>query len=784
MFTLVLVLCYGSLFGQKENCNSSLSGQIIDEHDQSPLEYASIYINELKRGATADAEGNYAISGICPGTYMVEVRHIGCNPRRELVDVNGNSKRHFHLEHHLEELQEVIFIGESQEVKTSFSKSSLTQSEVDQSKGKSLGESLRKLSGVNTLQTGPTISKPVIHGMHSNRILILNNGIRQQGQQWGREHAPEIDPFGAASFSVVKGASAVKYGADAIGGVVLVEPRPLLRKSDLQGEFGIVGNSNNKQGSANVQLEGGLDNGIGWRVQSSFKKGGDAKAANYRLSNTGVEEKNFSTGIGVNKERYGLELNFSHFDTDIAILRSAHVGNLTDLTNAIESDVPLFIEEFSYEIDNPRQEVQHDLFKLSGRWKFDNIGKLNFKYGFQSNHRREYDRRRDGASNIPAISLNIMSHNLDLQLEQQAVGNVVGELGINANFQRNRNRQDASSSFLIPDFKNFGLGIFMVERYVKQDWELELGLRFDHKKLNPLIWNTSRELLQPKYSFNNLVFSIGALKNFNDHLSWIGNVSSAQRPAQVNEILSNGLHHGAAGLEYGLLVPQGFLSPTLFSDEIPVEKAFKSETSLEYKSKKINWEVGVFYNHVSDYIFLRPTGMKLTIRGAFPEWQYHITDANFVGLDGNINYQYTKNWSYTGKLSVLRASDLDNNGELINIPANSFRNAVTYENASLKGLKSFYLSLEAVTVTRQNNSPMIFNDFENAEPPVQTFDFKEAPVGYTLVNFHSGLEFEKFKLGFSVENLLNNSYRDYMNRFRYFADDIGINYSIRLFYNF
>src|ERR1700749_1222227 len=93
--------------------------------------------------------------------------------------------------------------------------------------GLSPGKSLKSIAGVNSLQTGPSISKPVIHGVYSNRILILNNGVRQEGQNWGNDHAPEIDPFIATKLSVIKGAASLRYGSDAVGGVVLVDPKEM-----------------------------------------------------------------------------------------------------------------------------------------------------------------------------------------------------------------------------------------------------------------------------------------------------------------------------------------------------------------------------------------------------------------------------------------------------------------------------------------------------------------------------------------------------------------------------
>ena len=152
----------------------------------------------------------------------------------------------------------------------------------------------------------------MIHGLHSNRILILNNGIRQEGQQWGQEHAPEIDPFVATNLKLIKGAAAVKYGSDAIGGVILVNPPDLPESAELSGSVNLVGASNNRLGASSIMLEGGLAGlkGFGWRVQGSIKRAGDAQAADYRLTNTGTTENNFSLGLGYHNDRAGLEVFF------------------------------------------------------------------------------------------------------------------------------------------------------------------------------------------------------------------------------------------------------------------------------------------------------------------------------------------------------------------------------------------------------------------------------------------------------------------------------------------
>src|SRR5690606_17610964 len=193
--------------------------------------------------------------------------------------------------------------------------------ELNQSRGKSLGESLKSIAGVTSLNTGNNVSKPVIHGLHSDRVLVLNNGIRQEGQQWGSEHAPEIDPFIAKNISVIKGAESIRYGANAIAGVVLVEPHQLRDSAGINGELNTVGASNGKSGVASAMLEGNIGKlkGLSWRLQGTTKQSGNIHTPDYFMKNTGVKEQNFSWALGFNQPKYGLKLFYSQFNSDIGI---------------------------------------------------------------------------------------------------------------------------------------------------------------------------------------------------------------------------------------------------------------------------------------------------------------------------------------------------------------------------------------------------------------------------------------------------------------------------------
>ena len=110
--------------------------------------------------------------------------------------------------------------------------SAISQEALEKGGATSLAKLLETIPGVSSISTGNTIAKPVIQGMHSSRILLMNNGVRLESQSWGADHAPELDYTGSSMVEVVKGAECIRYGFGAMGGVVLLnDAPPTLRKT-------------------------------------------------------------------------------------------------------------------------------------------------------------------------------------------------------------------------------------------------------------------------------------------------------------------------------------------------------------------------------------------------------------------------------------------------------------------------------------------------------------------------------------------------------------------------
>jgi len=314
--------------------------------------------------------------------------------------------------------------------------------------------------------------------------------------------------------------------------------------------------------------------------------------------------------------------------------------------------------------------------------------------------------------------------------------------------------------FFIPNYRNYSGGIFWIERWKKNKVELEAGIRYDYKWLKVYMYDASKILISPLQQFSNLSGSLGGIYHFDKRLSFNMNAGSAWRAPGVNELYSNGLHHGAAAIEIGdkNLIP---------------EKAYNIIASANYNyNKKFRAEISVYYNFIKDFIYLQPTLVPtLTIRGAFPTFNYRQVDASFKGIDLYANYAILSNLKFTSKASILRAFNKTINDYLILMPSDRYENQLTYEFKDFKKIKNTYASISVLNVTKQWRVP-------------DNNDFAVPPNGYMLLNFDAAFSIQVkrqlIEIGFGGNNLLNTVYRDYLNRFRYYCDGMGRNFSIRL----
>ncbi len=746
----------------QDSCKHTLQVRVIDLDDGKELVGAIVSLNTINKTIETNAHGNALFTNLCANNYQILIQHLGCKDTVVSISLKKDTKLLIKLPHSAYELTEIDIIDKQPDIIKTQTTYDLKDKELDKTRGQNLGEALKLVTGVTALNTGGTISKPMIHGMQGYRVLILNNGIRQEGQQWGNEHAPEIDPFIAQKISVVKGANAVRYGSDAMAGVILIEPNDLPDTASVTGEVNLVGLSNGRAGVASGILQGNFDKikGFSWRIQGTLKKAGTIQTPTYYLKNTTMQETNFSYALAYHRKNWGLETYYSQFNTKIGIFSSAHIGNLTDLQAAFSSQKPQdSLATFSYEINRPYQDIGHELAKAKFHLHITNKWNAFVQYAYQYNIRKEYDKHLPrnnalAALNKPELDYRITSQTVDFVIEHLNIKSFRGQFGGSYLNQKNV----YLGRFFIPNYINNSWGVFASERYVKQHIEVEAGLRFDSKNLNSFYY-IKDSLVKPQLHFNNVSWNVGSIIKPKQNLNVFVNVGSAWRSPAPNELYSNGIHHGVGSIERG-------------DAQLQTEQVYNVTITGLWKVKKIMVELTPYHNQFKNYIYMEPAAEpELTIRGAFPVFNYKQTNARISGFDGKMMYTFLNHFQLTTKAMILRAWNYSTNDYLIYMPSDRYSFDVKAYSTFNKTENEWYVQCGYQYITKQWRVPA-------------NVDFAPPPKAFGLLNMELGtyVKFGKQQLNIALTatNALNTSYRDYLDRFRYYADAQGRNIGLRI----
>lgn len=797
-FCAFFILLLSSISSISQNCDASLGGLVIDLHDGTTLAGATLIISETGKAVQTNLDGEYSFSSLCDGTYSIQVSHPLCLTRGFKVEVSGNTERNFKLEHHLEELNQVILEGKAYQNKAeSINENRMSSEELDDYSSGSLGDALNSISGVSSLNTGNTVVKPLINGLHSSRVIIINNGVRMEDQDWGAEHAPNIDINSIGNISVVKGAGALKFSGDAVGGVIVAEPQKVPLKDTIYGQSLFNAATNGRGTSFTSELTKASQNGWYGMLQGTIKRFGDYEAPDYVLSNTGNFERSLSFRLGLNRFDYGFQAYYSLFKNEIGILRASHLGGAQDQVNAINSGRPLIIRDFTYSIAAPRQDVTHHLATIEGFKNFQGLGKFTLNYDFQRNNRFEFDIRRGDDANKASLDLELDTHSLSLDMETEMSSELTFTTGLVGRYQNNFANPNTGVRRLIPDYDKYDLGIYAVAEYeLKSNLLLEAGGRFDYTymdvfkfyrssfwesrnydELYPeiVVEDTGNQILtNPTPEFNNFSATAGFTYDFWEDYTFYLNYSLASRAPNPSELFSEGLHHSASRIELGDL-------------------GFKQETShrigatFKRTSRNFSFSFYPYMNTINDFILIEPTGVQQTIRGSFQVWEYRQTNAQLLGVDIDASLKLLQNIRFNHQFSLVKGYDRKQDQPLINMPPVNIINELVYQN---QDLKNFRLSLQSDYVFAQNEYPN--NNFEVFIPETATtalIDVSTPPAAYHLLNLNSGIDVfvnnaSKLRIGISIKNLSNTSYRNYLNRLRYYADDLGRSFLLNLKLNY
>lgn len=787
MKKLVFVLAAGwnlAAWSQTADCNIVIQGRVLEIETDIPIEFASVLVAGTDQGTSTDENGHFEIKNVCPGEIDIEVSHVSYKKLSHHHDLRHGSPIIYLAPLEIE-LEGIVL--EEKKDRTQVKAGSEKVASIGVSGlGTNAGKLTEQISGVSTYRTGPNIFKPMVHGLHSNRVLIINNGVRHAYQAWGQEHAPEIDAAALEYIKLIKGAGTVRYGPDALGGVILYQKERPTFDSNLGGSVASSYETNGRAPTFNLNLNQGYHR-LAWRAGFSARKQGDLQSPYYELTNTGSKEIGGDINILLHRETFDVEVFASHFEQNLGILRGSVVGNLEDLAFAIGSEPPNDTRPFSYDIRNPRQETAHSLVKVKSAFFFSDY-ELTAQYAFQKNQRQEFDIRRGTNNQRPSIDLTLNSHTLDIDFTYPSK-TVQGVLGVQGFLQDNNNNPGTNTIPFVPNYNISNLGVFTIQSIEKGNSLYELGARYDYQFSSVRGRDSGNDLFRNEQRFHNVTFLAGFSNQLNSKWKFTTNVASAWRPPNVGELYSFGKHQ--FNYEYGIwryeLDDQGNISSgsVLGEADKPVksERGVKWINELTYTHECVQSEFVFYVNHISDYFFLRPFGITNTVRGPFPYFIWDQTDARLIGADWDVRLAHSKGWRSELKIAYVSALDLRSDQYFLEIPP--FNVSYRLE----KNWKKLSAGWELEHTARQNRAPKVIeaSEFVDGTAEVSStefFDLLPAPKGYTLLHADVAYDHKMWHVSISGQNLLNRAYRVYTDRLRYFSDNPGANFKVTIKYGF
>ena len=746
----------------------SLSGVITDGATGKPLSGVSVFISETRSGTTTNAKGEYFINSISEGTHLAEYSHVGYSTLALQITIMGDTKKDVILNTSVVENNAVVVTGvsrASQLKKVPFQVAVMRKEELQQTTSTNIIDAITRKAGVSAISTGPAISKPVIRGLGYNRVLTMNDGVRQEVHQWGDEHGIEIDEASVNKIEILKGPASLVYGSDAMAGVVNIITNVPTPSNTLKANIGSNYQTNNRLRSVYGNVAGNV-NGFNWNLYGSAKASADYKNKyDGYVHNSKFNEHNTGGYIGYNGSWGFSHLLVSSFNLKTGLIEGARdaAGNfLKVLPGGIE--IPASVSDFKSTAPAiPYQHIRHFKIATDNNFKIG-ANNLTLNIGFQRNQREEIVNPDDAAERALYFDLKTTTYAAQFHLKEK--NGWKPSIGTNGMYQTNTNR---GVEQLIPNYNLTDAGVFI---FTEKDFDkltISGGLRYDKRHLvaSQLFdeFGAAKGAAFTK-NFSNVSGSAGFAYEVNKNVNLKLNIARAFRAPSIPELASNGVHEGTVRYEYG-------------DQSLKSEVSTQADASVELNSTHVSFNLAGYVNSFRNFIFYRKLESVnggdsiIIINGANnTAFRFDQRKASLAGLEATLDiHPHPIDWLHFQNTFSFVAGSLKESVEgTKNLPFIPAPKLLTELRGDFKktghNIKNFYVKLEMDNTFRQSRAFTAYNT-ETATPDYTIFN---AGVG-TDVSDKKGKTL--FTLNFAANNLSDVAYQSHLSRLKYAPQNLA-----------
>lgn len=721
-----------------------IKGYVTEKENGTELEGVNIFINKLQRGTVTNTEGYFAIENLPYGNYEIQFSYVGY--KSVILPVNLNKSEvvvNISLERTNINIGNVLILGNSirSQEDIPYKIETLSRKKLNADGFINTANSLSLLPGVSVVTKGSGITKPVIRGLTGYRVAPVINGLRVDNQQWQEEHDFGLYAVGAERVEVIEGPASLLYGSQALGGVIKIENEKNAPVHSIVGNYNLKLFSSTLGASTEIGLKGAEEK-LSWQVHlngqshADYLAGGGEKVPNTRFANFGAAGMlSYNSSWGVSS----LDYNFTHQIQ--GIIEAKDLNNPKDLKE----------EHFEREFEGPHHIVDYHIVALRNTILLGE-STLKFNAGFQSNTREEAEGDEEETEENKMNELDVALHTFSLDAQWIKPIGLSTELtiGAQANFQGNENE---GGRILIPNAEMNEISGFA---YLKQNFgivNLDAGLRYDSKNIETEemgIKDSANYFAKLSENYGTLNGAIGAAVKANKNLTFKLNLATGFRAPNLSELTSNGVHEGTTRYEIG-------------DASLKSERSIQTDLGINYQTQDVILNLSLFYNMVSNFIFLQSTREFI---GANNVYRFMQTDADLKGGEFSAEWNFLNWLNLSGSYSKV-IGKRNNGGYLPLIPADKIIGEAKFHWNELSSLKDFYFSIMVRSYLEQDKVA----EEETTTPAYTLFDLS---VGSTLNLFDLDVS-----VSLNATNLLDKKYYSHLSLLKPLGIyDIGRNISL------